>query len=67
MESLVKVGECGVSCQLSSSQQGCSYLLLHVPGEGSGSVISRVVAIQKSIAAHWFPEGIGIFLWMGRQ
>lgn len=68
MESLVKVGGCGVSCQLRVSQQGCSRLLHHVPGgAGSVSVISRVVAIQKSIAAHWLLGGIRIFLWLGRQ
>lgn len=52
MESLVKAGERGVSCQLSLSQQGCSPLLHHIPGGGSVSVISSVVAVQRSIAAY---------------
>lgn len=67
VESLVKAGECGVSCQLSLSQQDYSRLLHHIPGGGSVSVISRVVAIQKSIAAHWQLGGTRIFLWLGRQ
>lgn len=67
MGSLVKVGERGVSSQLSLSQQGCACLLHHIPGGGSVSVISRVVAIQRSRAAHWLLGGIRIFLWPSRQ
>lgn len=67
MESLVKAGEHGVSCQLSLSQQDCSPLLHHIPGGGSVSVISGVVAIQKSIAAHGSCGGVRIFLWLGGQ
>lgn len=44
-----------------------SRLLHHVPGGESVSVISRVVAIQTSIAAHGLLGGIRIFLRLGRQ
>lgn len=46
---------------------GLSILLHHVPAGGSVSVVSRVVATQKNIAAHWLLGGIRIFLWLGRQ
>lgn len=60
-------GVLGASGQLSLSQQGCARLLHHTPEGGSVSVISRVVAIQRSRAAQWFLGGIRIFLWLSRQ
>lgn len=60
VEPLVKVGKCRGHSQLLP-------FVHHVPGGGSVSVIRRIVAIQKSITAHWFLRGIRIVLWSGRQ